>query len=57
MNAAKIKIGALALLAAAVVVFAGCGSAEDDEAGPAPDYAKALAGLRAAEGWLGETSP
>jgi len=47
MNAAKIKIGALALLAAALTA-AGCGSSEDDGAGSVggapPDYAKALAG-------------
>jgi len=44
MNAAKAKTGALALLLAALVAFAGCGSAGEGEAGPAPDYAKALAG-------------
>lgn len=47
MNAAKIKIGALALLAAALTA-AGCGSSGDDGAGSVggapPDYAKALAG-------------
>jgi len=47
MNAAKIKIGALALLAAALTV-AGCGSSGDDGTGSVggapPDYAQALAG-------------
>jgi len=44
MNAAKIKIGALALLLAALPALAGCGSAEEGGGNPAPDYARALAG-------------
>jgi len=43
MNAAKIKIGTLALIVAAMA-FAGCGSSPEDGGGAPPDYAKALAG-------------
>lgn len=43
MNAAKVKIGTLALLLA-TVALAGCGSSQDDGGSTPPDYDAALAG-------------